>query len=87
MLDALGAALKKAADLNAEAISLTEAQPPSDGRAVLASALRENRDALACSALVLSAVWEEAFAAGRAYERSQAPAPAAPPGLRLVVNG
>jgi hypothetical protein len=55
---------------------------------VLASALRENRAALVNTAAdVLGSVWEAAFAAGRAYERSQAPAPAPPPALRLVANG
>jgi len=88
MPDELRAALERAIDLNAQAISLVEGQPPSTAHAVLASALRENRAALVNTAAdVLGSVWEAAFAAGRAYERSQAPAPAPPPALRLVANG
>ena len=87
MLDALGAALEQAAALNAEAISAAQAQPPSDGLAVLASALRENRDALVRAAADLAAVWEEAFAARRSFERSLVPLPAAYPAPRLVASG
>jgi hypothetical protein len=80
MLDQLGEVLEKAAELNAEAIRLAEDMPPSDGRAVLASALRENRDALVRAALTLAAAWEEGFAAGRVFERGQ---PEAPPERHL----
>lgn len=87
MLDELGAALERAADLNAVAISLWEGLPPSDGRAVMASALRENRDAMVRAGLALSAAWEKGFTAGRAFEREQAPSAKSPPELRLVVGG
>lgn len=90
MLDALGADLETAVALNAEALSLRKADPPSDGRAVLARALRENRDALVRDvAGALAAAWEEAFAAGRAFERSLVPlpAPALYPPPRLVALG
>lgn len=87
MLAELGTALERAADLNAIAISLWEGLPPSDGRAVMASALRENRDALVRSALELSAAWEEGFSAGRAFERGQPPAAESPPERHLRAVG
>lgn len=94
MLEVLGAVLERAAGLNAEAIAQTGAESPCDGRAVLASALRENRDAMTlATARVLAAVWEEAFAEGRAFERKVSPLPSAlpPPSapqerLRLVAR-
>lgn len=85
MPDELRAALERAADLNAQAIRLVGAEPESPGRAVLASALRENRDALVHAvAAALAALLEEAeaLAAARAGREDPAPVP-----LRLVVNG
>jgi hypothetical protein len=87
MLAELGAALERAADLNAIAISLWEGLPPSDGRAVMAHALRENRDALMRSSLELSAAWEEGFDAGRAFEREQSPPAESPPERHLRAVG
>lgn len=87
MLAELGTALERAADLNAIAISLWEGLPPSDGRAALASALRENRDALLRSSLELAASWEEGFAAGRVFEQGQSPESGSPPHRHLRAVG
>jgi hypothetical protein len=85
MLAELGAALERAAGLNAEATALAEAQPPSDGRTALVSALRENRAAMISASMALSAAWEEGFDAGRASGQSPVPAPR--PELHLVASG
>lgn len=85
MPDELHAALERAADLNAQAIRLVQQEPESDRRAVLASALRENRDALVRAvAAALAALLEEAeaLAAARAGRENPAPVP-----LRLVAGG
>jgi len=74
MLAELGAALERAAGLNAEATALAEAQPDST---TLASALRE----------ALAAAWEEGFAAGRASGYGQPQVPVPRPELRLVAGG
>jgi hypothetical protein len=87
MLAELGAALERAAGLNAEATALAEAQPPSDGRTALVSALRENRAAMICAVAALSAAWDDGFAASRPAGAGQHPVPPPRPELRLVAGG
>jgi hypothetical protein len=87
MLAELGAALERAAGLNAEATALAEAQPPSDGRTALVSVLRENRAAMICAVAALSAAWDDGFAASRSSGRDRHPVPPPRPELRLVAGG